>query len=335
MDRFAAMRAFVGVVDAGSFTRAANNLALPASTVTRYVQSLERQLRIRLLNRSTRRISLTDEGASYYERVDAILEELDSLETTLSQTGKSPRGMLRVSMPGELGSTLVVPALADFVSRFPEIELDVRYSGQAVDMVRDNIDCALCVGPVAELSIVARRIAEVDMVLCASPSYILRRGEPGHPTDLQDGNHRVVRLGVGAKGRSQPLCLSRGSERVEVRMEAAPGISIQDAVGHVTAGLAGLGVVQVLGFIVQRHLDNGSMRAVLTDWASQPVPIHVVYRPDRHLARKLRTFIDWVAHLFATHELLAPECRREPGAPTPRRGLERPIGRNQELELIG
>ena len=192
------MRAFVGVVDAGSFTRTADNLGLPASTVTRHVQFLERQLRIRLLNRSTRRISLTGEGTSYYERVAEILEELDTLETTLSQTGKSPRGMLRISMPGELGSTLVVPALADFVSRYPEIELDVRFGGQPVDMVRDNIDCALCVGPVAELSMVARCIAEVDMVLCAAPSYIQRRGEPRHPMDLQDGHHRVVRLGAGA-----------------------------------------------------------------------------------------------------------------------------------------
>ncbi len=306
MDRISAMQAFVEVVDAGSFSRAADKLQVPKSTVTRYVQTLEQQLRTRLLNRTTRRSLPTAQGTAYYERASAILVDLRDLEAAMLQACAAPGGLLRVSLPPELGSTVVIPALPGFLASYPEIHLEVVLRGRVADLAHDKLDCAVFIGAVADPALVARRIGNVRQALCASSSYLCSHGTPLHPRDLEDPGHRMIRFGADMKGETQVLRLCRELESAQIRLDRASGFAVDDGAGYLAAALAGLGIAPIFEHLAQESLGNGSLHAVLADWKPQPVPIHVAYPATRHVSKRLRVFIDWLAQLFERHELLAP-----------------------------
>jgi DNA-binding transcriptional LysR family regulator len=325
------MQAFVEVVDEGSFSRAADKLQVPKSTVTRYVQTLEQQLRTRLLNRTTRRTLPTSQGTAYYERASAILVDLRDLEAAMLQAGAAPDGLLRVSLPPELGSTVVIPALPGFLASYPEIRLEVVLRGRMADLARDKLDCAVFVGAVADPSLVARRIGNVRQALCASPSYLCSHGTPLHPRDLEDPRHRMIRFGADARGEAQVLRLWREAESAEINLNRASEFAVDDGAGYLAAALAGLGIAPIFEHLAQDSLDKGSLYPVLAEWKSQPVPIKVAYQATRHVSKRLRVFIDWLVQLFERHALLAPSGpvvgpdnpkRTEPHGAAPTRKLQ-------------
>jgi DNA-binding transcriptional LysR family regulator len=296
MDKFGAMKAFVRVVEAGTFTKAAESLGYPKPQVTRLVQALEQELATLLLNRTTRRVTLTAEGAAYYDRAVNLLDDLEELESGLARAQASPRGRLRVDMPTQLASLVVVPALEDFCTRYPEIHLDIGSSDATVDLIAENVDCVLRAGEVTDPSLVVRRIAALRRIVVAAPRYLERFGEPQHPADLEGERHRIVSYFSRGSERLTYV-MERGAERYEARTRSI--VSVNDAGTMLAAGIAGLGIARTSLFMAAPYLAAGTLRIVLPEWSAGAIPVYVVYPPNRHVSARLRAFIDWCVELFA------------------------------------
>jgi len=295
MDQLAAMRAFVRVVEVGTFTRAAQLLETPKPTVSKLVQLLEGHLRTRLLNRTTRRVTVTADGAAYYERAVRILTDMDELDGSMTLLQATPKGRLRVDVSGSVAMLCVIPSLPEFHARYPDIQVEIGVTDRVVDLIGENIDCVIRVGTITDQSLVARRLGEMAFVTCAAPAYLERHGEPQHPHDLQ-ADHCVIGYFNGTAPRTHPMNFNRDGERIEVTGRYITAVN--DSNAYVTAGLAGLGIIMAPVFMVDEHIARGALRPVLPGWTSDPMVLHIAYSPSRHLSNKLRVFVDWIADLF-------------------------------------
>ncbi|SFQ61666.1 DNA-binding transcriptional regulator, LysR family [Variovorax sp. OK605] len=303
MDQITAMRVFARVVEAGTFTRAADSLQMPKPTVTKLVQQLETRLRVKLLQRTTRRVTVTPEGAAYYERTARVLAELEDIESDLTNAQAHPRGRLRVDIGSSFANMILIPQLPAFHARYPEIELEIGVSDRPVNLVGDAVDCVIRAGELTDQSLVARRIATLRFVTCATPAYLERHGVPKTPADLGDGTHRVVGYFSSLSNRPIPLRYGRDDERVEIHGHTVVGVN--ESTAHLTAVLTGMGVAQVFDVMVASHLESGALVEVLQGWTPPPYPLHVVYPTNRHLSAKLRVFVDWAVELFAPYNARA------------------------------
>ena len=298
MDRIQAMQVFARVVESGSFTRAAESLDLPKGSVTKLVQQLEARLQVRLLNRTTRRVTVTADGAAYYERTSRLLNDLDDIEASMSNAQANPSGRIRVDVGTSVARVLVIPALGDFYRRYPEIQLDLGVTDRPVDLISDNVDCVIRGGELLEQSLVARRVGNMRLVTVASPGYLRQNGVPKEPADLER-SHTTVNYFSSRTGRPFPHEFVRDGESLEIWGRYK--LALNEANAHMAAVLAGLGVSQVALFGAAEHLDRGELVQVLPEWTRPPIPLHVVYPPNRHLSAKVRAFVEWAADLFARH----------------------------------
>jgi len=292
MDRFEAMRAFARVVETGSFTRAAHTLQLSRTTVTQLVQQLEAHLRLRLLNRTTRRVSVTADGAAYYPRIVRLLAELEEVEGGLGEAAAQPRGRLRIDVPGPFARLLLVPALPGFQACYPDIQLEVGVSDREVDVIADNVDCVIRGGTPADPALVARPLRSLPIGFHASPGYVQRFGLPGHPRALDGPQHHTVGFLSPRSGRARVFTAQRGDERIQVQGRYTAGFD--DGNAYLAAGLAGLGVVALPSYMAEPHVARGELLPVLQDWQLPAMPMHVMFPPNRHMSQRLRVFIDWV-----------------------------------------
>ena len=301
MDRFSAMSAFVRVVEAGSFTKAAETMDLPKPTVTRLIQGLERDLRVRLLDRTTRSVTVTAEGATYYDRVVRLLAELSDIESTAKQAIARPSGRLRVDVATAIATNVLIPALPEFYRSYPDIELEFGISNRQTDLVADNVDCAIRAGYVDEQFLVARRIGAFQLIACASPGYLAAFGTPTTTTELET-KHQLLGLVSTRTGKPIPFRFVKGADSIEVAPHAH--FSVDDTNAYLAAGIAGLGLLQAPAYMLQSALQSGQLVAVLQDWITPSVPVHVIYRPNRFLSAKVRLFIDWTVALFERNPYL-------------------------------
>lgn len=307
MDRLQAMQAFVRVVEAGTFTKAAESLSLPKATVTRLIQTLETHLRTKLLNRTTRRVTVTPDGAAYYERATRLLGDLEELEGSMNQARMTPRGRIRVDVPGVVGREMIIPHLPEFYAKYPDIQIQMGVSDRPADLIGDNIDCVIRGGELTDQSLVARRIGEFHFVTCATPEYLRRHGTPAHPLELTQPPHRMVGYFSARTGKVMSDRFQRGDEVVEVVGNHL--IAVNDANAYLNAGLAHLGVVQVTCFMAAPLLRSGGLVRLLEDWTVEPLPVYVVYPPNRHLSSKLRVFVDWVVELLGAQSTAGLKVR--------------------------
>ncbi len=303
MDRLQAMEVFVRVVDCGGFTRAAELLRMPKATVTTLVQNLEAHLGTKLLNRTTRRVSVTADGAAYYERCVRILAEVEETETALSRTRASPRGRLRIDVAATFGRRILMPALPGFFARYPDIRMEVGCSDRQVDLVEEGVDCVVRGGDPGDPSLVARRVGEIRLVTCAAPAYLERYGVPLHPNDL--ARHRCVNYFAARTGRIFPWDCSRGSERIELMLDGV--VAVNDSEAYLAAGYAGLGVIQAAEMQVRDAFARGDLVRLLPEWEIEPIRVFVMYPQNRHLSAKVRVFVEWVAELFQSRNLAPVE----------------------------
>ena len=294
MDQMAAMRAFSRVVEVGTFTRAAQLLGIPKPTLSKLIQSLESHLRTKLLNRTTRRVTVTADGAAYYERAARILADIDELDGSMTLSQATPKGRLRVDISASLAVQILVPALPRFHSRYPEIQLDLGVTDRPVDLLAEHVDCVIRAGTIADQSLIARKIAELRFVSCATPDYLAGHGEPKHPSELE--HHTVVGYFSAPSPRPFPLEFKRGDELIELAGRYI--VAVNDSNAYVAAGLAGLGIMSIPAAMVEDQLTSGALRQVLRDWTTDPLPLYIVYPQNRHLSTRLRLFVDWVAELF-------------------------------------
>jgi len=300
MDPIQAMRVFVRVVEAGNFTRAADSLALPKGTVTKQIQSLEQRVRSKLLNRTTRRVTVTPDGAAYYERAARLLNDFDEMEASMLDAQASPKGRLRVDVGTATAQLAIIPALHTFCEQYPDIQVDLGVSDRPVDLIGDNVDCVIRAGDLSDQSLVARRIATLPFMTVASPAYLARYGTPTHPSELEK-RHLVVSYFMG-NGRRAGHEFHKDGERVEPQTQYR--VAVNDSNAHVNAVLAGLGISQCPRIQAEPHVASGELVEILPEWEREPLPIYVVYPPNRHLSPKVRAFVEWAADLFGKHPAL-------------------------------
>lgn len=293
MDRFQAMQVFTRVVDSGSFTRAAENLGLPRATVTTAVQNLERHLQVRLLNRTTRHIGLTPDGAAYYERCKLILQDVEDAESTLRDVALQPKGRLRVDTTPSIGRLVIIPALADFYRRYPDMEIVLGMGIRPVDLVQEGVDCVIRIGELPDSSLVSRRLGTVHSITCASPEYLDRHGVPQTLEDL--ASHEAVLYFTGA-GRALDLSFMVDGAIRDVRMRGH--ILVNDVDAYIAGALHGHGLIQPPLCQVEPYLSSGQLRVVLPQWQPPTLPVSALYLHNRHLSSKVRVFVDWAAELF-------------------------------------
>jgi len=298
MDRLAALEAFAKVAETQSFSEAARRLRSSKSAISRHVAALEADLGARLLHRTTRSLTLTEAGRSYYERAARILADLEEADASVSQLQAAPRGRLRVNAPMSFGFLHLAPALGDFLSLYPEIELDVTLTDRFVDLIDEGVDVAVRIGSLTDSSLVARRLAVIRRVLCASPDYLKARGVPKTPDDLKahdclsNTNINATRewrfvhpAGTPSGGQPWPV-------EVKGRMSANNGDMLR------VAALRGHGFVHLPTFIVGDDLKAGTLVSVLDPYIAQDLTLNAVYPTARHLSPKVRAFVDFLGQRF-------------------------------------
>ena len=291
-----AMRVFVRVVEAGTFTNAANSLRMPKPTVTKLVQGLESHLRIKLLNRTTRRVTVTPDGSAYYERVVRLLGDLADIESSVTHAKEAPRGRLRIDAGAAISNLLILPAMPAFLAKYPDIHVECGVSDRPADLIGDNVDCVIRAGPMLEPALVARHIGDLRWITCATREYLERHGKPTHPADLESG-HVLAGYFFPRSGRMRPLAFHRDGKIIEI----APGarVAVNDSSAYFAAVRAGLGVGQLLSFMVSCSHATGELVPMLENWQPPAMPVHVLYPANRHLSTKVRVFVDWAAELFS------------------------------------
>ncbi len=303
MDRFDAMRAFARVVEAGSFTKAAQTLHMSKTTVTQLIQQLESRLRVRLLHRTTRKLGVTPDGAVYYERVIRLLADMEDAENSLSSAAMTPRGRLRVDVPSPLARLILVPALPAFHARYPDIQIDMGVSDRVVDLIGDNVDCVLRGGQITDQSLIARHVGDLQIGVYVAPSYVERLGAPAHPRELQNTDHCIVGFLSSRTSKIDPLVLCSENERIEITGNNV--LAVDDGNAYLEAGLVGLGVIALPNYMAAAHQAVGALIPLFTQWRISPMPLYLAFPPNRHVNAKLRVFIDWIVELMEQHVPIA------------------------------
>ncbi len=292
MDKFQGMQLFTRVVDAGSFTAAAEGLGISRALASKLIQTLEDSLGVRLLNRTTRRVSLTDAGRNYYQRVSEILAQLAEAEAEAAELQLEPRGRMRVSAPISFSVLHLAPAFSEFQRRYPRVELELELSDRLVDLVEEGFDLAIRIGKLADSTLVARRIAPACLVMVASPDYLKRAGTPNEPTDLSMHNFMIYTLAT----RRDEIALERNGETTTTRIRGNLLVNNGDFIA--AAAVEGHGISVLPTFIVADLLKRGELVRVLDSWIVPPIAIHAVYAQTRSLPAKTRALIDFLVERF-------------------------------------
>lgn len=297
----ASIRLFAATVEAGSFAAAARRLRLSPSAVSRRVAQLERALGAPLLARTTRALSLTDDGRAFHDRCQRILEELREAEDAIARSAARPAGLLRVDAPVGLGRTLLAPTLPRLLERHPDLRVALTLRDAFIDPVSEGIDVTVRMGRLSDSSLIARRLGERRIVVCAAPAYLRRHAAPKTPRDLA----RHACLGYLRNGRPDPYRFVAGEGTYEVMVDGPFHSSDGEALR--AAAVAGRGIVALFDFVVADALASGALVQVLEDHPLEPFPVHALYVPNRHLLPKVRVFLD---HLSQVLEGKGPRTAR-------------------------
>lgn len=293
MDRLTEMEAFVQVVDHGGFTEAARKLGMSKSAVSKHVSALEARLAVRLLNRTTRRVSPTEVGLAYYDRARSVLEEAAGADEMVTAMQATPKGALRLSAPISFGISHVAPAVADFLCAFPQVDVAMVLEDRFVELIAEGYDAAIRIGTLADSSLVARKIAETRGVMVAAPGYLAAAGTPRTVDDLND--HQLLHYSILSTGNFWRL---RGASGEERQIRVGGRLTINNGEALMKAAEAGLGIAQVPSFMAAGALASGRLVEVLPDRPADILGVHVVYPPGRYPQPKLRAFVDFLADRF-------------------------------------
>lgn len=301
MDRIDLYRTFVRVVDCTSFTRAADLLGLPRSTVSTVIQELEARLGTRLLHRTTRRVAPTHDGIAFYARCQRIIEDVEDSEALFRHSAEGMSGRVRVDVPARIGRLIIAPALPDFLRHHPRLHVELGATDRSVRLVEENVDCAIRVGELEDSSMIARHLGEFHLMNVASPTYLKRRGAPAVAADLR--HHQAVLYASPTSGRVADW---EWVEESRVKTMQVPGrVTVNNAESYIACCLAGLGLIQIPAYDVQGHLASGELVEIMPDYRALPMPVTILYPHRRHLSRRLKVVMDWLA------ELLGPHCAPE------------------------
>lgn len=294
MDKFEAMRVFCAVIEAGGFSSAAEQMGLSTSAVSRHVAQLEAHLKVRLLNRTTRSMSPTDEGFAYFERCTQLLADLEETEDSVSGEARHPRGRLRLTAPIALATARLAPAFSAFAAAYPDITLDIVLSDTIADFAEEGLDLAIRVGRVGSENLVARRVGATTILLAASPAYLARAGTPSSPADLS--RHTCLTYAY-ASSSNQWVFENADGTPLNVRIGGLINANNGSLLGEMA--VAGSGIVYEPCFILQPLIDRGLLVRLLPELPTPRLPIHVVYPTRRHLSAKVQAMTGFLTEWFA------------------------------------
>ncbi|TIS53500.1 MAG: LysR family transcriptional regulator [Mesorhizobium sp.] len=293
MDRLSSMAVFVKVVEAGSFAAAADALGLSAPMVGKHVRMLEDHLGVRLINRTTRRQSLTDTGRCFYERCKTVLMEVEAAESCAAESQAAPRGRLRVNAPVTFGAHCLAPVLPEYLRAYPEVSVDLSLNDRIVDVIEEGYDAVVRVGVLTDSTLIARPLAPYRLVACAAPSYLAKHGAPSSPADL--GNHECLGFVHWAPRGSWEFKDANGAKRI---VNVAGRLTTNNGQALRAAALAGFGIILQPNALVADDLEAGRLVRVLLDCEPPSRPMHILFAPDERPGPKLRSFVDFMVKRF-------------------------------------
>lgn len=299
MDRFDQYRVFAQVAEMGSFIKAANALDAPRASVSAAIQQLESQLGVRLLHRTTRQVRLTADGEQLLARVRPLLAEVEDIDQLFHASQRQVSGRLSVDVPSRIARRLIAPALPNLLRRHPRLELALRSTDRAIDLVHEGVDCAVRIGALADSSLVVRPLGHIALINCASPAYLRDHGEPRQPADLSDG-HWSVGYASPKTGRELPWEVGAG----DAGTPPAPlpsRVVVDNAENYIACCLAGLGLIQIPRFDVQHLLDAGELMEVMPGFRADAMPVSLIYPHRRQRTRRLTVFQEWFEALMRPH----------------------------------
>lgn len=294
MDRIEAMQIFVQVVEKGSFTAAAEHLQLHRPVATRAIQSLEQELGVRLLNRTTRKLSVTDEGEDFYQRAVQLLSGIDDTFSSYSDAKRNAKGRLKVNLAATVANAIVIPALPDFQRAHPQIEIHLGVTDQPVDIFEEGIDCVVRLGDLHDSSAIAKRIGQMEMATCASRNYIEQHGMPGSIEELR--THKAINFVSGRSRRLVDWTFNDGKE--ESRLKLSSSIVTDNSDSLLTCALSGMGVIQGVRSALSPYLESGRLIEVLPHLPPSPKTISVLYPHRTHLPSKTVVFVEWLESIM-------------------------------------
>ncbi|KMZ12078.1 Transcriptional regulator [Candidatus Burkholderia humilis] len=289
MDQLLALRVFVRIAESGGFSKAADMLNMPKPTVTKLVQDLEAHLQVKLLQRSTRKVSVTEEGQRYYRHSVKVLADVDEMDTLFADTRSGPRGRLHVDIGSSLANLILLPHLPSFRAQYPHIQLEI------------GVDCVIRGGALSDTSLVARHLASLDWGTYAASPYVATRGAPSHPERLL-AEHDVVSYFSSRSGRVFELTFERGDEKIQVDPRNARGVSVNESAAHLTSLVSGLGVGQTFTFMASPWLQSGDLVQVLSEWTRPLHPLHIVFPKSKHDNARMRAFVQWALDVFEPYD---------------------------------
>jgi DNA-binding transcriptional LysR family regulator len=289
MDKLTSLRAFVKVVELGSFSEAGRKLRLSRSAISKYIADLERDLGVQLIHRTTRRVSPTESGQVYFERTLSALAELDAADQAVAHLQSTPRGLLRVNAPMSFGTIKLGPLIADFMARYPDLQIQLVLSDEHVDPVQGGLDVTLRIAELDSSSLIARKLIAVDRVVCASPGYFKKNGKPKLPEDLRQ--HNCLTYGFLSTGNQWKLTGPDGADH----WIAPPWtLCANNAEVLRDAAVRGRGIAVLPVFLAENELKSGALMTCLDDYKTPPLTLYAIYPPTRHLSVKVRSFIDFL-----------------------------------------
>jgi DNA-binding transcriptional LysR family regulator len=297
MDRIDHLRIFVRIAACGSFSQAAEQLALPRATVSLAMQQLESRLGARLLHRTTRRVGLTPDGEALLDRASALIADMEDIEQQFRPSGRAIVGRLRVDVPSRIARLLMAPALPAFLAQYPQIGVELGSSDRVIDLVQEGVDCALRVGNLTPSSLVARAVGEFEMVNCASPEYLQRHGTPVGPADLP--HHLAVDYVSPTSGRAAPWVWQEGSQTRSSAVRSR--VAVNNAETYIACALAGMGLIQVPLFDVREHLQAGELVEVMPQARPAAMPVNLVHPLRRFPSQRLQVFLSWATGVLQPH----------------------------------
>lgn len=303
MDRFQAMQVFTRIVQVGGFGKAADSLGLPRATVTQLIKQLERHLDVQLLQRTTRQVSTTADGQAYYQHCLRLLADLEDTENCFAHARSHPQGKLRVDLPASIGHRIVIPRLAEFRQRYPQIELEIGTGDRPVDLVREGIDCVVRAGNVHDINLVSRPLAQLPQITCASAEFVKRHGAPQRLDQLNELH--VINFFSALNGKTFAFEFCDAGEINQVYFPSS--ISLNNAEAYVAACVAGLGVIQAPYYHLQQQLEVGTLIEILANHRPPPMPLAALYPAQRQLSRRVRVWVDWLVELFADPQVYSPK----------------------------
>ncbi|SMP59985.1 LysR family transcriptional regulator, regulator for bpeEF and oprC [Serratia sp. CC22-02] len=294
MDKLKAMKIFTRVVETLSFTKAAESLSLPRTTVTVAIQSLESSLDVRLLHRNTRNLSLTAEGTHYYAACLRVLDDLEDTEQAFQHGAKNPKGHIRIEVSNAIARNIIIPKLVEFNTINPNITMAISTGDDIVDLVKNGVDCAIRVGTLQDSSLIVKKVGTLDFIICGSPSYFQNHKIPHNVLDLKE--HSAVRYISRQNGRPLDWIININGENTQLDVNSS--FSVNDADSYLECGLQGLGLIMPARFMAQHHIASNRLTQVLPELKSPKLPISILYPQRHHLSPKIKIFTEWVASIF-------------------------------------